>query len=160
MEFISIFCFSSNTNRDERVCKPFIIRIRRYILHLHIIIKHCWIIYNTTGIKCTMGCISPLKVRVHFSPVSMSTRYSRLSVNYDRSFVFCTTNKTDCNNITEILLKVALNTQPRYCCVQHMDVLFDPPLCAFFLSLYYFFVFLSTCIYASLLYFISQLCFK
>ena len=33
-----------------------------------------------------------------------------MSVTCDRSVVFHSTNKTDCQDITEILLKVALNT--------------------------------------------------
>ena len=130
------------------------------MLHLHFIKKHCWIIYvyNTTGIKCTMGRISPLKVWVYFSPASRSTRYSPLSINYDRSLVFCTTNKTDCNNITEILLKVVLNIQPRCWCVHHEEILFDLTFfCAFCLSLC---VFFSLLFYVSLLYVVWWLCFR
>ena len=58
-------------------------------------------------------CLSPLKLWVRIPFMTRCTRYNimwwSLSVTCNRSVVF-STNKTDHHNITETLLKVALNT--------------------------------------------------
>ena len=70
-------------------------------------------------------CLSPLKLWVQIPLMARCTKYniiwSNLWVTFGRSMVFLrvtcgrsipvsSTNKTDCHDITEILLKVALNT--------------------------------------------------
>ena len=57
-------------------------------------------------------CLSPLKLRIQL--MAMCTRYNIMWLATSRWFSPCTpvssTNKTDRNDITEILLKVVLNT--------------------------------------------------
>ena len=83
--------------------------------HQYIIVKeslwsrsYCSWIYNYL---CNQ-CLSPLQLWVWTPYMPRCTRYNimwwSLSVTYDRSVVF--SNKTDRHFITEILLKVALNT--------------------------------------------------
>jgi hypothetical protein len=57
---------------------------------------------------CLISIIGINRLKKIIYSLSLFRMWSSLSVSCDRSVVF-STNKTDCHNITEILLKVALN---------------------------------------------------
>jgi hypothetical protein len=101
---------------DCLVCLIFITAIILYIYIIYIILplikgpSWSWSYGSWIFNYLCNQCLSPLKFKLHSWRVLDTTLYDSLSVTWSWFSLVCSTNKNWLYNITEILLKVALNT--------------------------------------------------